>query len=184
MGILRPAPPFTPHAGAAPPTPAVCSLGVNPVGAARVRSGRGWRLGGPAQVRVSGGLVRAVCSASGGAARSGWSCCSRGLHGCTSRMRACDRGLEGFRPMLYQRQSPVPIAAQRRMLQKNARGAKLCTLSPPTSSAACEAGEATTCTLSVAHEMGATRRSSGECSACTSPIFRSFYQFVKLAAHA
>ena len=41
-GISRPAPPFTPHAGAvAPPTPAVCSLGVNPVGAARVRSGRG-----------------------------------------------------------------------------------------------------------------------------------------------
>jgi len=47
-----------------------------------------------------------------------------------------------------------------------------------------EPGEATTCTLSVAHEMGATRRSSGGCSACTSPIFRSFYQFVKLAAHA
>ena len=41
-GISRPAPPFTPHAGApAPPTPAVCSLGVNPVGAARVRSGPG-----------------------------------------------------------------------------------------------------------------------------------------------
>ena len=34
------------HAGAvAPPTPAVCSLGVNPVGAARVRSGRGWQSG-------------------------------------------------------------------------------------------------------------------------------------------
>ena len=41
-GISRPAPPFTPHAGGpAPPTPAVCSLRVNPVGAARVRSGRG-----------------------------------------------------------------------------------------------------------------------------------------------
>ena len=41
-GTSRPAPPFTPHAGApAPPTPAVCSLGVKPVGAARVRSGRG-----------------------------------------------------------------------------------------------------------------------------------------------
>ena len=36
-----------------------------------------------------------------------------------------------------------------------------------TSSAACEAFEATTCTLSVAHEMGATRRYSGGCSART-----------------
>ena len=40
-------------------------------------------------------------------------------------------------------------------------------LPPPPSSAPCEAGEATTCTLSVAHEMGATRRSSGACSART-----------------
>ena len=39
--------------------------------------------------------------------------------------------------------------------------------SPPTSSAACKAGEATTCTLSVAHRLGATRRFSGACSACT-----------------
>ena len=42
---------------------------------------------GPAQVRVSGGLVRAVCSA--------WrssQCGSRGLHGCTSpHACACDR---------------------------------------------------------------------------------------------
>ena len=69
---MRPAPPFTPHAGApAPPTPAVCtvcSLGVNPVGEARafftgVVIGRGL-----AQVRASGGLVRcavhtSICSA-------------------------------------------------------------------------------------------------------------------------
>ena len=44
---------------------------------------------------------------------------------------------------------------------------ELCTLSPPTSSAACEPGEATTCTLSVAHGLGSTRRwppPSGACS--------------------
>ena len=41
--LRRPSPS---RAGApAPPTPAVCSLGVNPVGAARVRTGRGRRLG-------------------------------------------------------------------------------------------------------------------------------------------
>ena len=44
---------------------------------------------------------------------------------------------------------------------------KLCTLIPPPSSAPCEAGEATTCTLSVAHGLGATRRSSGAFSAST-----------------
>ena len=44
---------------------------------------------------------------------------------------------------------------------------KLCTLSPPTSSAAREPGEATTCVPSVAHRLGATRRPSGECSART-----------------
>ena len=46
---------------------------------------------GPAQVRVSGGLVRAVCSA--------WrssQCGSRGLHGCTWRhVCACDRRAGG-----------------------------------------------------------------------------------------
>ena len=86
--LRRPSPS---RAGApAPPTPAVCSLRVNPVGAARVlldeAIGRG-----PAQVRVSGGLVRAVCSA--------WrssQCGSRGLHGCTWRhVCACDRRAGG-----------------------------------------------------------------------------------------
>ena len=61
---------------------------------------------------------------------------------------------------------------------------KLCTLSPPTSGAPCEPGEATTWTLSVAHRLGATRRPSGACSARTSPMSGSFDQFVKLAAHA
>ena len=44
---------------------------------------------------------------------------------------------------------------------------KLCTLTAPTSGAACEPGEATTCTLSEGHRLGATRRSSGACSART-----------------
>ena len=60
---------------------------------------------------------------------------------------------------------------------------KLCTVSPPTSSAAREPGEATTCTPSVAYGLGVTRRFTGACSASTSPILRSFHQIVKLAAH-
>ena len=58
---------------------------------------------------------------------------------------------------------------------------KLCTVSLPTSGAPCEPGEATTCTLSVAYGLGATRRASGACSARTSPIFHSFDQILKLA---
>ena len=60
---------------------------------------------------------------------------------------------------------------------------RLRTLSPPPSSAAHEPGEATTCALSVAYSLGATRRRSGVCSASTSLIFSCFHQFVKLAAH-
>ena len=45
-------------------------------------------------------------------------------------------------------------------LQTKFANTKLCTLSTATFSAACEAGEATTCTLSVAYGLGATRRSS------------------------
>ena len=44
---------------------------------------------------------------------------------------------------------------------------RLRTLSPPPSSAAHEPGEATTCALSVAYSLGATRRRSGVCSAST-----------------
>ena len=44
---------------------------------------------------------------------------------------------------------------------------KLRTLSPPPSSAPCEAGEATTCTLSDADVSGVTRRPSVACSAST-----------------
>ena len=106
---MRPAPPFTPHAGApAPPTPAmctVCSLGVNPVGAARVRSSQGWRLGAARRRCVSLEVLCERCAVHV-AARSGWS--SRGLHGCTSPhvcarsayRRMCARaiaGLEGER---------------------------------------------------------------------------------------
>ena len=43
------------------------------------------------------------------------------------------------------------------------------TLSPPLSSAPCEAGEATTCTLSDADVLGVTRRPSVACSALTLP---------------
>ena len=40
-------------------------------------------------------------------------------------------------------------------------------LALPVPRAKAKAGEATTCTLSVAHRLGATRRFSGACSACT-----------------
>ena len=43
-------------------------------------------------------------------------------------------------------------------MEHKLRGEKLCTLSGPASGAPCEPGEATTCTLSVAHGLGATRR--------------------------
>ena len=45
---------------------------------------------------------------------------------------------------------------------------------PPTSSAAREPGEATTCALSDGHRVGATRRSTGACSASTWSSFHFF----------
>ena len=51
-------------------------------------------------------------------------------------------------------------------------------------SAPYEPGEATTRVPSVAYGLGVTKRPSGACSASTWPIFRWFYQIVKLAAHA
>ena len=57
-------------------------------------------------------------------------------------------------------------------------------LARPPHSAAYEPGEATTCALSVAYGLGATRRPSGACSASTLLIFPCFHQIVKLAAHA
>ena len=85
--------------------------------------------------------------------------------------------------------SCLPRRRGRRCVRRACReghfeGEKLCTVTSPISSAACEPGEATTCTPSVAYGVGATRRPSGACSARTSPIFGSFDQFVKLAAHA
>ena len=61
---------------------------------------------------------------------------------------------------------------------------KLRTLSPPPSSAPCEAGEATTCTLSDTDVLGVTRRPSVVCSASTLLILRGSYQIAKLTAHA
>ena len=64
---------------------------------------------------------------------------------------------------------------------------KLRTLSPPTSSRACEAGEATTCTLSVALSCLRVGRDQALLRSVlgvhVESIFPSFEQIVKLAAH-
>ena len=56
-----------------------------------------------------------------------------------------------------------------------------CFLTWPPSNAPVEPGEATARVPSVAYGLGVTKRPSGACSASTWPIFRWFYQIVKLA---
>ena len=77
----------------------------------------------------------------------------------------CDHALSSIHSL--SRFSERVIASINYLRKKESNAMRLRTLIPPPSSAPCEAGEATTCTLSVAHGLGATRRSSGAFSAST-----------------
>ena len=114
------------------------------------------------------------------ARRARWGC-SRGILEACGR-RAAGRGAPPAEHDVFET-SREQSSAVRRYAQGEL-SARVSTLTSPPTRAPYDPGEVTSREPGVAYGLGATRRSSGACSAFTTLSFPCSYQIAKLVAHA